>query len=299
LLASVDFKEAKMAQKVRKAVIPAAGLGTRFLPVTKTLAKELLPIGTKPTLHMVVEEAAASGIEEVVLVTAPDKTQINDYFDPDTKYMRELEARGKAEMASDLTELLEKVRVRIAYQEEQKGLGHAILCAAGDVGDEPFVILLPDVLIASVEPCSRQLIEAYSKTGCSMSATEHTPRDKIHLYGIYDVDRSEGRIHWAKGVVEKPKAEDAPSDLSVVGRYLFTHDVFELLERTPPGKGGEIQLADVQNTLAREGKFLAFEYDGRQFDTGDPIGFLKANVYYNWKKYPEDFKAITKELMGS
>jgi UTP--glucose-1-phosphate uridylyltransferase len=295
----VRLEEAKMAQKVRKAVIPAAGLGTRFLPVTKTLAKELLPIGTKPTLHMVVEEAATSGIEEVVLVTAPDKTQISDYFNPDTKYMRELEARGKMEMASDLTELLEKVRIRIAYQEEQKGLGHAILCAAGDVGDEPFVILLPDVLIASVEPCSRQLIEAYGETGCSMSATEHTPRDKIHLYGIYDVDRSEGRIHWAKGVVEKPKAEEAPSDFSVVGRYLFTHDVFELLERTPPGKGGEIQLADAQNTLAKDGKFVAFEYDGRQFDTGDPEGFLRANVYYNWKKFPEAFEAITKELMGS
>lgn len=288
-----------MAQKVRKAVIPAAGLGTRFLPVTKTLAKELLPIGTKPTLHMVVEEAAASGIEEVVLVTAPDKTQIIDYFDTDTKYMRELEARGKTKMASELTSLLEKVRIKIAYQEEQKGLGHAIMCAAGDVGSEPFVILLPDVLIASVEPCSRQLIEAYGKTGCSMSATEHTPREKIHLYGIYDVDRSEGRIHWAKGVVEKPKAEEAPSDLSVVGRYLFTHDVFELLERTPPGKGGEIQLADAQNALAKEGKFVAFEYDGRQFDTGDPEGFLRANVYYNWKKYPEAFEAITKELMGS
>jgi UTP--glucose-1-phosphate uridylyltransferase len=288
-----------MAQKVRKAVVPAAGLGTRFLPVTKTLAKELLPIGTKPTLHMVVEEAAASGIEEVVLVTAPDKVQISDYFNPDTKYMRELEARGKTEMASDLTKLLEKVRIKVAYQEEQKGLGHAILCAAGDVGNEPFVILLPDVLIASAEPCSRQLIEAYGKTGCSMSATEHTPREKIHLYGIYDVERSEGRIHWAKGVIEKPKAEDAPSDFSVVGRYLFTHDVFELLERTPPGKGGEIQLADAQNSLAKDGKFVAFEYDGRQFDTGDPEGFLRANVYYNWKKFPEAFEAITKEMMGS
>ncbi len=288
-----------MAQKVRKAVIPAGGLGTRFLPVTKSVAKELLPIGTKPTLHMVVEEAALSGIEEVILVTSPDKDQIGDYFDMDTAYVRELEGRGKGEMISELKVLLSKVRVKVAYQEEPKGLGHAIMCAASDVDGEPFVVILPDVLIVSVEPCCRQLMEAYSKTGCSLSATEHTPRDKIHLYGIYDIERTEGRIHWARGVVEKPSPDKAPSDLSVVGRYLFTPEVFELLERTPPGKGGEIQLADAQNALAKEGKFVAFEYDGRQFDTGDPVGFLKANVYYNWKRYPEDFKAITKELMGS
>lgn len=281
-----------MTNKVRKAVIPAGGLGTRFLPITKTVAKELLPIGTKPTLQMVVEEAADSGVEEIVIVTSPLKSQIDDYFSMDTTYVRELEARGKGDALDDLRELLARVRIRFAYQEEARGLGHAILCSAADVGDEPFIVILPDVLIASRVPCCRQLMDAYAMTGCSLSATEHTPREKIHLYGIYDVERTEGRVHWARGVVEKPAPAKAPSDLSVVGRYLFDAEIFETLERIGPGKGGEIQLADGQNALAKAGRFAAYEYEGEQFDTGDPEGFLKANIFYNWKKYPRAFEGV-------
>lgn len=286
-----------MATVVKKAVIPAGGLGTRFLPVTKSVPKELLPIGTKPTLLMVLEEAVASGIEQVVMIISPQKTHLMDFFDPDTSYVRELAARGKTPLLEMLTELLKNVEIVPIQQLKPRGLGDAVLCASDVVQDEPFVVILPDVLIESKKPCCRQLIEAFEETGCSISATEHTPRDQIHLYGIYDISRSEGRIHWARGVVEKPSAEEAPSDLSVVGRYVFSPEVFELLKKTKPGRNGEIQLADAMNDLARIGKMAAYEYEGRQFDTGDPLGFLKANIYYSWSSAPEELTAFMAEMI--
>lgn len=283
-----------VSSTVRKVVIPVAGMGTRFLPVTKALPKELLPIGTLPTLHMVVEEAANSGITEIVLVTSPAKSLIEEYFEKGTAYERALEAAGKIGLLDSLTELAGRVSITSVMQVKPKGLGHAILCAKDAVGDEPFAVILPDVLIESREPCCKQLIEVYEKTKCSVNATEHTPRERIHLYGIYDIERSEDRMHWAKGVVEKPKPDDAPSDYNVVGRYLFTPDVFAILESLPPGKGGEIQLADAQNELAKQKRMIAFEYEGQQFDTGDEIGFIKANTYYGMKKYPDEMKEFVK-----
>ena len=271
--------------KVRKAAIPVAGMGTRFLPVTKAVPKELLPIGTKPTLQIVIEEAANSGIEQIILITSPDKPAILDFFNPDSIYVQKLKAAGKEEMLSDFSGLLNKIEIIEAPQNKPKGLGHAILCAKDAVGDEPFVIILPDVLIESKVPCCKQLIEAYEKTGCAVNATEHTPRDKLHLYGIYDIEKSDGRFHYANEVIEKPTAEEAKSDLSVVGRYLFPSELFKILEETPPGKGGEIQLADAMNTLAKMEKMVAYEYEGRQFDTGDPEGFMMANMYYGHKMF--------------
>jgi len=287
-----------MATVVKKAVIPAGGLGTRFLPVTKSVPKELLPIGTKPTLLMVLEEAVASGIEQVILITSPQKVHIMDFFDTDSEYVRELAARGKAPLLESLNELLRNIEVIPIQQIKPRGLGDAVLCSKDVVGDEPFIVILPDVVIDSKMPCCKQMIDAYEKTGCSLSATEHTPRDQIHLYGIYDIERSEGRVHWAKGVVEKPSADEAPSDLSVVGRYCFSPEVYDLLERTKPGKGGEIQLADAQNALAKAGKFVAYEYEGRQFDTGDPLGFLKANIFYSWHTAPEELKSFVGNMIG-
>lgn len=284
--------------QVRKAAIPVAGMGTRFLPVTKSVPKELLPIGTKPTLQIVIEEAAASGIEEVVLITSPDKAEIANFFRSDTVYDRKLKAAGKENMLGGLYSLLKKVKITLAPQEKPKGLGHAILCAKRAVGDEPFIIILPDVLIESKVPCCRQLVEAFDKTGCAVNATEHTPKSQIHLYGIYDIERSDGAFHYARGVVEKPKVDEAPSDFSVVGRYLFPPEVFKILEETPPGKGGEIQLADAMNTLAKRGQMVAFEYKGRQFDTGDPLGFLQANVYYGYQSYKGTFEKFVDEVMG-
>ncbi len=287
-----------MAQRVRKAVIPVAGLGTRFLPVTKAVPKELLPIGTKPTLQFVIEEAADSGITDVILVSAPQKMLIQQYFDRNTHYDRSLAKLNKGHMLDEHRRLTDRVKIRSVMQDEPKGLGHAIHCAKDAVGEEPFIIILPDVLIESETPCCKQLIEAYEKTGCSVNATEHTPREQIHLYGIYDIGRSEGRYHWARAVVEKPTADEAPSDFSVVGRYLFTPDLFTILEETPPGKGGEIQLADAMNTLAIEGRMVAYEYEGHQFDTGDNLGFIKANIFYGLKIYPSELKHFMKQLSG-
>ena len=283
-----------MPSKVRKVVIPVAGMGTRFLPVTKAVPKELLPIGTMPTLHMVVEEAADSGISEIILVSSPAKALIEEYFEQSTAYERALEMTGKSGLLDALTKLAERVNITSVMQDEPKGLGHAILCAKDAVGDEPFAVILPDVLIESETPCVKQLIDVFGQTACSVNATEHTPTDRIHLYGIYDIERSEDRMHWAKGVVEKPAPEDAPSDFNVVGRYLFTSDVFTILESLPPGKGGEIQLADAQNELAKQNNMIAYEYEGQQFDTGDEVGFIKANIFYGMKKYPEELKEFMK-----
>ncbi len=267
-------------KRVRKAVIPVAGMGTRFLPVTKSVPKELLPIGSKPTLQFVVEEAVKSGIEEVVLVSSRDKTEIENYFRTDTAYDKKLYAAGKSHLLSELYGLLKKVKITTVFQDEPRGLGHAVLCAKDAVGKEPFVVILPDVIIESETPCCLQLIEAFDKTGVAVNAAEHVPMKEVSLYGVYDIAKSEGRYHTARGVVEKPLADEAPSDLCVVGRYLFDCDLFEILEKTEPGKNGEIQLADAMNTLARAGKMIAYEYEGRQFDTGDLLGFLKANIYY-------------------
>lgn len=284
--------------RVRKAVIPVAGMGTRFLPVTKAVPKELLPIGTKPTLQMVIEEAASSGLDEIILITSPQKPEIENYLRTDTAYDRRLAQLGKESLLAEYRALMEQIKIRTAIQGESKGLGHAILCAKEAVGDEAFIIILPDVLIESKTPCCQQLIEAFDQTGCAVNATEHTPPEKIHLYGVYDIASSKGRLHRAKGVVEKPKPEDAPSDLAVVGRYLFPAELFTILEETPPGHGGEIQLADAMNTLAKQGRMYAYEYEGRQFDTGDPAGFLRANIFYGLRTYPEELKSLATEMSG-
>jgi UTP--glucose-1-phosphate uridylyltransferase len=261
-----------------------------------TLELRLLPIGTLPTLHMVIEEAASSGIERIVLVSSPQKRLIEEYFEKNTSYEKALSEKKKQHLLDEQRKLSDRVEIVSVMQDDPKGLGHAILCAKDAVGDEPFVIILPDVLIESETPCCKQLVDAYAKTGCSVNATEHTPREQIHLYGIYDIGRSDGNYHWANGVVEKPSAEAAPSDFSVVGRYLFTSDVFTILENTPPGKGGEIQLADAMNTLAGEERMVAYEYEGHQYDTGDELGFIKANIHYGLKKYPDELKRFIREV---
>lgn len=284
---------------VRKAVIPVAGLGTRFLPVTKAVPKELLPIGTVPALHLVIEEATASGIEEVVLVTSPTKLHIADYFRTDTIYDREIAALHKESFLSDLKFLLSRISITTAVQDKPRGLGHAVLCAKKAIGNEPFLVILPDVLIESEIPCCKQLMAAFEKAGAAVNITEHSPKHKLHLYGIYDIASADGRYHKARGVIEKPKTEDAPSDLSVGGRYLFPSDLFEILERTPSGRNGEIQLADAMDTLAKENRMIAYEYEGRQFDTGEPEGYLKANIFYGYRKYPEQIGAFMKEMLSS
>jgi len=277
-----------MKSKIRKAVIPAAGLGTRFLPATKTLPKELLPILNIPVLQMVVQEAVKSGIEEILLIVSPHKPDLSSHFRHDRYYEAQLEAKNKSDSLSELNHLMEKVTIRPILQTEPKGLGHAIWVAKKEVGEEPFLVLLPDILIDHPVPCSRQLIEAFNKKRTSINATMHIPKNGIQLFGIYDIASSEGRFHKAKRVVEKPKANEAPSDFAVIGRYLFLPEIFSVLEKTPAGKNGEIQLADAMSTLASEEKLYAYEFEGKHFDTGDVLGFLKANLHYGLKRFSKE-----------
>ncbi len=292
MLETISIKQTS----VRKAVIPAAGLGTRFLPVTKSLPKELLPIGSKPTLQIIIEELIESGISDITIITSPHKQELQKYFDINSTYHDILKNSPRSGLLDDVQKILDNVNIKWVFQNNPQGLGHAILCAKGAIGFEPFVVCLPDVLIESKVPCTKQLIHAYEDIGEAINATEHTPQNKIHLYGIYDICATEGRLHKAKGVVEKPKPELAPSDLSVVGRYLFPPDIFRILEDTPPGYNGEIQLADAMNTLAQAGRMYAYEYEGTQFDTGDKLGFLKANIYYGHQEFGTELGTFLKTL---
>lgn len=276
---------------VKKAVIPVAGLGTRFLPITKVLPKELLPIVDKPSVQYVIEEAVASGIETIILVNSRDKKLIEAYFMRTPKYEKMLKKLGKYNLLKELNSFIDRFRIETVFQEEPKGLGHAVYCAKDAVGGEPFVLLLPDVIIESDPPCSRQLIDVYQRIGKSVIYTEHTPREKIHLYGVLNIENSVGPLHKLKNLVEKPSPDKAPSDLTIVGRYLFTPSIFPLIEKTKPGKGGEIQITDAMTDLAQTEGLYAFEHEAHVFDTGDKLGFMKAQLYFGLKN-PEFGEAI-------
>lgn len=248
---------------VTKAIIPAAGLGTRLKPITDIIPKELLPIGTKPSLYYVLEEAKSAGIKEIILV-------ISDLKHPFFKHLEEAFANFSFHFVD---------------QKKPLGLGHAVNCGEKIVGDHPFLVMLPDILIDNQKSASLQLIEVFRKTGASINAAEREAKEKLSLYGIYDIESSQGRLHKAKAVVEKPRPGEAPSDLAVLGRYLFTPELFSIQKKTPPGHGGEIQLADAMNTLAKEGKMYAYEIEGEHLDVGTPEGYLRANLYYGIKNH--------------
>jgi UTP--glucose-1-phosphate uridylyltransferase len=266
---------------VRKAIITAAGLGTRFLPVTKAQPKEMLPLVDKPTIQYGVEEASASGIEEVVMVTGGGKPAIADHFDRSLELEFYLRERGK----TDLLEILSRVddlseRVGIAYvnQKQPLGLGHAVWCARHLVEGESCALLLPDDVILGGQPCLQQLMEAHDQTGATVLAVRRVPRDQISRYGVVSIKRSDGRLHEVVDMVEKPHPEEAPSDLAIFGRYVLTPAVFEALQRAEPGTGGEIQLTDsIKRTIPGGGVF-ALEFQGDHYDTGTVAGYLKANL---------------------
>jgi len=279
------------------AVIPCAGLGTRFLPVTKTVPKELLPLVTKPTLQYGVEEAFAAGVRRFVFVISPDKPNPAAHFLPNSQYQRLLTERGKGKDLAELNQLIASIEVVCVEQKKPLGLGHAVWVAKDAVckdvaGKNPFLVLLPDVVMDGEIPCSLQLMKIFEKTGGSVNATEHTPQEFLSRFGVYAIEKSEGRLHWASRVVEKPSLEEAPSDLTVVGRYLFTPEVFSILEKTAPGRGGEIQLADAMNTLAKIKKLYAYEFEGRSFDTGDPLGYVQANIYFAQKIFGKEMLRV-------
>jgi UTP--glucose-1-phosphate uridylyltransferase len=270
-------------RKVRKAVLPAAGLGTRFLPATKAQPKEMLTVVDKPQIQYVVEECVASGIEHIIIVTGRGKSSIEDHFDrsPELEYF--LEQKGKKELADLVRGISDMVQVSYTRQKEPMGLGHAVLVARDLVGDEPFAVLLGDVLIPGANPATKQLIEAYEATGVGAIAVEEVPKDKTHLYGIVDGEPAPqppfgARLMRIRDLVEKPKPEDAPSNLAITGRYVLPPAIFDCLARTKPGAGGEIQLTDGLRILAQEQGLWAYIYDGISYDAGDKLGFLKATV---------------------
>ena len=270
-----------MQKKVRKAVIPAAGLGTRFLPATKAQPKEMLPIVDKPTLQYIIEEAVASGIEEILIITGRSKKCIEDHFDKSVELELELEKNGKEQMLKMVREISDMVDIHFIRQKEPKGLGHAISCAKTFVGNEPFAVLLGDDIVYNEgKPCLKQLIDCYDEYKTSVLGVQTVEAKDVNKYGIVNGIHIEDRVYKVKGLVEKPPVEEAPSNVAILGRYIITPQIFKILEETKPGKGGEIQLTDALLKLIDEEAMYAYDFEGTRYDVGDKLGFLKATVEY-------------------
>jgi UTP--glucose-1-phosphate uridylyltransferase len=291
------------ARRVRKAVLPAAGLGTRFLPATKAQPKEMLTVVDKPQIQYVAEECVASGIEHIIIVTGKGKNSIEDHFDSSPLLENFLEAKGKKDQAEMVREIGNMVQVSYTRQKEPLGLGHAVLVARDLVGDEPFAVLLGDVLIPGPNPATKQLIDVYEATGVGAIAVEEVPRDRTYLYGIVAGEPAPlppfgNRLLRIQDLVEKPKPEVAPSNLAITGRYVLPPAIFECLAKTKPGAGNEIQLTDGLRLLAQEQGLWAYIYDGVSYDAGDKLGFLKATVEIALQnaEFGEEFRAYLKEL---
>ena len=273
-----------MKKTVRKAIIPAAGLGTRFLPATKAQPKEMLPIVDKPTLQYIREEAIQSGIEEILIVTGRSKKSIEDHFDRSVELELELEQKGKDEMLKMVQDISNMVNIHYIRQKEPKGLGHAIYCAKSFIGNDPFAVLLGDDIVDSENPCLKQLIEAYNEYKTSILGVQEVDKQDTDKYGILDVNYIEDRVYKVKDMIEKPKVEEAPSNIAILGRYIITPDIFDILENQEPGKSGEIQLTDALKTLATHKAIYAYNFEGKRYDVGDKLGFLEATVDFALKR---------------
>jgi UTP--glucose-1-phosphate uridylyltransferase len=289
---------------VRKAIITAAGLGTRFLPVTKAQPKEMLPLLDKPTIQYGVEEAKNSGLEEVVMVIGGGKRAIVDHFDRSREIENYLLERGKDDLLAVLAEvnaLTDQVQVVYVQQKEPLGLGHAVGCARRLVEDEPCAVLLPDDVILGAEPCLSQLIRAHAETGATVLATRRVPRDQINRYGILATGGSEGRLHEVVDLVEKPDPSEAPSDLAIFGRYVLMPDVLMAIAETEPGTGKEIQLTDAIRRTLSNGRVVAWEFEGDYYDTGTVPGYLRANLALALKRddLRESMLAVIREMVDA
>lgn len=269
-----------MSQQVRKAIIPAAGLGTRFLPATKAMAKEMLPIVDKPTIQFIVEEALASGIEDILIITGKAKRPIEDHFDSNLELEMNLKEKGK----TDLLKLVEEttgLNLHFMRQSHPKGLGHAVSLGKAFVGNEPFVVMLGDDLMTDTIPLTKQLINDYEETHASTIAVMEVPHEETSRYGIINPEHMvKDGLYNVKNFVEKPKPKDAPSNLAIIGRYLLTPEIFEVLENQTPGAGGEIQLTDAIDTLNKTQRVFAHQFTGKRYDVGDKFGFLKTSIEY-------------------
>jgi UTP--glucose-1-phosphate uridylyltransferase len=284
--------------KARKAVFPAAGLGTRFLPATKAQPKEMLPLVDKPMIQYVVEEAVASGLSEIIIVTGRGKRAIEDHFDSAFELEYYLNDRGKTDELAQIKTISELASVSYVRQREPLGLGHAILCARSLVGDEPFAVFLGDDIIAAQVPCMRQLLDVSARQQAPVIAVQRVPQHQIHQYGVIKARQVESRVYEILDLVEKPKAKDAPSDLAIIGRYVLPPEIFEILAGTKPDARGEIQLTDALRTLRARRPMYAVEFEGRRYDTGDKLGFLKATVEFALARpdLAADFRTYLKSL---
>lgn len=266
--------------KIRKAVIPAAGLGTRFLPATKAIPKEMVPLVDKPTLQYIVEEAAASGIEDILIITGRTKRAIEDHFDKSYELETELEKSGKLEYLETLQKISELANIHYVRQKEAKGLGHAIYCAKFFAENEPFAVLLGDDVVANEKPCLAQMMEQYDNCGASILGVRQVSEEDTSKYGIVTGERVGDKLYRVDDMVEKPAPGTAPSNIAVLGRYIITPGIFRLLEDTAPGAGGEIQLTDALRTLAKKEAMFGYEFEGRRYDVGSKQGFLEATVEF-------------------
>ena len=291
-----------MTMKVRKAVFPAAGLGTRFLPATKAQPKEMLPLVDKPIIQYGVEEALAAGCDQIIIVTGRGKSAIEDHFDQSYELEKLLEAKGKTDLLRIVRDISDMIHLAYVRQKEALGLGHAVLMARELVGHEPFAVLLADDVVDARVPCLKQMMEVFNETQCSVIATEKVEGKAISSYGVLDVkpvdSRFADRVFEIQNMVEKPKPEEAPSNLAIIGRYILTPAVFDMLVHTQAGTGGELQLTDGMRALLKEEKMYAYVFEGRRHDTGDKLGFLKATVEFALQR-PDlgaDFRNYLKRL---
>ena len=269
--------------KVRKAVIPAAGLGTRFLPITKTVPKEMLPLLDRPVIQEVIEESVLSGITDIILVTGMGKSSIEDYFDISLQLERFLAEKGKEYLLDRVREVSRMVDIASIRQKEPKGLGHAVQCSRSLVGDDPFAVLLGDDIIDAETPCTAQLMEVFEKFGKPVVALQEVPLAEVHRYGVVDGKEVEPGVFSITRLVEKPEPDKAPSNLAVTGRYILPAEIFTHLEAVRPGLGGEIQLTDALDSMAAESGVYGVVFKGKRYDTGNILGFLIANIQYALK----------------
>ena len=296
-----------MKMRVRKAVFPAAGLGTRFLPATKAQPKEMLPLVDKPIIQYGVEEALAAGCDQIIIITGRGKTAIEDHFDVSYELEKMLEERGKTELLSIVRQISDMIHVAYVRQKEAMGLGHAVLMARELVGNEPFAVLLADDVIDAERPCLQQMMDVFEESQCSIIATQEVNGPAISSYGVLDAKKIDGkfggRAFDVRSLVEKPKREEAPSNLAIIGRYILTPTIFETLERTPLGAGGELQLTDgLRGLLSAGEKIYGYTFEGKRHDAGDKLGFLKATVEFALKRadlgpdFAEYLRSLTIEV---
>ena len=274
--------------KIKKAIIPAAGLGTRFLPATKAMPKEMLPIVDKPTIQYIVEEAIESGIEDIIIVTGRSKRSIEDHFDKNVELEADLEEKNKNELLDIVREVTNLVEIHCVRQKEPLGLGHAIWCARKFIGNEPFAVLLGDMIIDSKVPCLKQMMDVYDNREASVIAVEEVPWKDVSSYGVIEGQRVSSQLELITNLVEKPKT-NPPSNLAIIGRYILDPEIMNILEHIQPGVGGEIQLTDALKELAQLQEMYSFSYEGKLYDVGSKIGYLKANI---------DFALMREELGG-